>query len=220
MIYVYYKSYFKGGKIMNKKKLGTGLLALALVGVVGIGGSLAWFTDTENTTNTFTVNHVDIGLKEDNWAGQNKVFMPGDTIPKDPVVTLDDESSPAYVRIKGVKLVVTPADGRNPEQLEYDIDEIADINGDWVKGTDGNYYYQYALSNDEGGLTETTPLFNSITLPGAEWDNDYVGATINIEIVADAIQSKNYEPTRNEKEEIVAWDNAGEIQSYTLSEGN
>lgn len=205
---------------MNKKKLGTGLVALALVGVVGIGGSLAWFTDTENTTNTFTVNHVDIGLKEDNWEGQNKVFMPGDTIPKDPVVTLDDESSPAYVRIKGVKLVVTPADGRNPEQLEYDIDEIADINGDWVKGTDGNYYYQYALSNDEGGLTETTPLFNSITLPGAEWDNDYVGATINIEIVADAIQSENYEPTRDDDGKIVAWDNAGEIQSYTLSEGN
>ena len=38
---------------MNKKKLGTGLIALALVGVVGIGGSLAWFTDTESKTNTF-----------------------------------------------------------------------------------------------------------------------------------------------------------------------
>ena len=112
---------------MNKKKLGTGLVALALVGVVGIGGSLAWFTDTENTTNTFTVNHVDINLKEDNWKGQDKAFMPGDTISKDPVVTLNEGSSPAYVRIKGVKLVVTPADGRDPETVEYDIEQIADV---------------------------------------------------------------------------------------------
>ena len=58
MIYVYYKSHFKGGKIMNKKKLGTGLVALALVGVVGIGGSLAWFTDTESRTNTFTTGNI------------------------------------------------------------------------------------------------------------------------------------------------------------------
>lgn len=49
---------------MNKKKLGTGLLALALVGVVGIGGSLAWFTDTDNRTNTFTTGKVDITLTE------------------------------------------------------------------------------------------------------------------------------------------------------------
>ncbi len=205
---------------MNKKKLGTGLVALALVGVVGIGGSLAWFTDTENTTNTFTVNHVDIDLKEDSWDGQNKAFMPGDTISKDPVVTLSEGSSPAYVRIKGVKLVVTPADGRRPEKVEYDIDEIADINEGWVKGTDGNYYYQSPLSNAEGGQKATSALFDEITLPGAEWDNDYVGATINIEIVADAIQSENYEPTRDDDGKIVAWDNAGEIQSYTLSEGN
>ena len=205
---------------MNKKKLGTGLIALALVGVIGVGGSLAWFTDNDTATNTFTVNHVDIELTETSWGGNDQVFMPGATITKNPVVTLADESSNAYVRINGVQLVVTPDGDREPTKLSYTLEDLNVTLGDgWKKGTDGYYYYQTALSNDSDDTKATTALFESITLPGKDWNNQYAGATVDIEILAEAIQADNYTPTVVNGE-IVAWDNAGTIEAYTLTSGN
>ncbi len=51
------KSKKKGMKIMNKKKLVTMLTAMGLVGVVAIGGTLAWLTaSTEPVKNTFAMS--------------------------------------------------------------------------------------------------------------------------------------------------------------------
>lgn len=47
----------------NKKKAG----ALALVGLCGVGATMAYFTDADTATNHFTVGKVDIDLTEDHW---------------------------------------------------------------------------------------------------------------------------------------------------------
>ncbi len=51
---------------MNKKKLVTTFGSLALVGVIGVGASLAYLSDKTNTlTNTFTIgSNIDITLDE------------------------------------------------------------------------------------------------------------------------------------------------------------
>ena len=49
---------------MNKKKILVLAVSVALVAILAIGGSLAYFTDTDEATNTFTVGNVDITLIE------------------------------------------------------------------------------------------------------------------------------------------------------------
>ena len=69
-----------------KKKI-TLLLSLALAVAIGIGGTLAWLTDkTESKVNTFTVGNIDIDLTE---TTTNYKMVPGQTIDKDPKVTVE-----------------------------------------------------------------------------------------------------------------------------------
>lgn len=198
---------------MNKKRLTICLIAFVLVGLIAVGGSLAWFTDSKDSENVFTTNHVEIELTETNWE-KNKVYMPGATIKKNPKVILAQDSSNAYVRIKNVTLVVNPADGRTPTKLTYSLEELGvDIDDNWVKGTDGNYYYQLALTKEK---PESTELFTSITIPGVEWTNEYVGATVTIDIQAEAIQADNFKPVI-ENGKIVNWGDTGTIQPYVVT---
>lgn len=59
-----------------KKKLTAAALVVALLAVMVIGGSLAYFTDTDAKTNTFTVGNVDITLKE-TFDEKTAVLRPG-----------------------------------------------------------------------------------------------------------------------------------------------
>lgn len=81
-----------------KKKIVALCLCIALA-VVAIGGAtLAYFTDTEDVTNTFTVGNVDIKLDEPEWTEGSKL-VPGTEISKDPTVTVVKGSEECYVRI-------------------------------------------------------------------------------------------------------------------------
>lgn len=94
-----------------KKRIVTLALVVALVAIAAVG-TLAYFTDTDNATNTFTVGGVKIALHEDNKEGakdekyqewlEEQVLMPGDnqtnTVAK--VVTVENTGkSDSYVRV-------------------------------------------------------------------------------------------------------------------------
>ena len=49
---------------MKNKKLLTAATSVALVAVVGVGATLAYFTDSEEQTNVVNMGHVDIDLTE------------------------------------------------------------------------------------------------------------------------------------------------------------
>ena len=90
---------------MKNKKLLTAAVSTALVAVVGIGATLAYFTDSDETTNIVTMGHVDITLteEEEDVPGEGLVFndvMPGDVLDKTPIVTLEEDSQDAYIRMK------------------------------------------------------------------------------------------------------------------------
>ena len=82
-----------------KKKIVALCLCVALA-VVAIGGAtLAYFTDTDAKTNTFTVGKIDISLQEN--FKQNSKLLPGsqtvNNVPKEVTIKLEDGSEDAYV---------------------------------------------------------------------------------------------------------------------------
>lgn len=61
---------------MNKRKVLTLALTVCIVAILAIGGTLAYFTDTDSATNTFTLGNVEIELKEV-FDANNAVLRPG-----------------------------------------------------------------------------------------------------------------------------------------------
>ena len=65
--------------------------ACVLVGALGVGGTIAYMTDNEATTNTFTVGKIDVDLTEPNYPGNDspdvKDLVPNQEVQKDPKVT-------------------------------------------------------------------------------------------------------------------------------------
>lgn len=92
----------------TKKALLTVLCALLLV-VVSVLGTIAYFTDSEAVTNTFTVGKVEITLDEkdvdDSTANKDRDtsnayhLLPGQTYEKDPTVHVTAGSEECYVRM-------------------------------------------------------------------------------------------------------------------------
>lgn len=97
-----------------KKKV----LALALVvalAAVAVTGTLAWFTDTDKATNTFTIGSIDVDIKEDFTQPEHML----------PVVDNDMASSdPNYVK----KQVWVDNTGKNPAfvQLYIAVPKVLD----------------------------------------------------------------------------------------------
>ena len=81
-----------------KKKIISLCLVIALVATAIAGATLAYFTDTDDATNTFTVGNVDIELEEPSWDPEDKHnIMPGAYFPKDPTITVAADSEDCYV---------------------------------------------------------------------------------------------------------------------------
>ncbi len=82
---------------MKKKVLS--IVAVVLVLCCAIGGTLAWLTDkTASVTNTFTVGDINIDLTESK--NLNLKMVPGNTITKDPKVTVQANSEACWLFVK------------------------------------------------------------------------------------------------------------------------
>ena len=110
---------------MKKKSLAL-VLALAMIVVCVVGGTLAWLTDkTAPVKNTFTYGDINIKLEEtdatvaaDGSATKEFKMIPGYTIAKDPKVTVEAGSEKCYLFVKVEKssnfdtfMTYTMADG-------------------------------------------------------------------------------------------------------------
>lgn len=85
-----------------KKKITTIFLCVALFAIVAVGASLAYFTDTDSKTNTFTTAKVDITLIEE--FKQDSKLVPGtskdgNAVEKEVTVENESDSEPSYVRV-------------------------------------------------------------------------------------------------------------------------
>lgn len=185
---------------MNKKKLIPLLSAVALVGVIGVGSTLAYFTDNDAANNVVTMGHVNIELDEPEFSAANEDntitnVVPNQTITKDPTITVVAGSESCYLR---AKIDITEL---NADQIA-DLLENTNIGEDWVLAEDGYYYYQNAVSKSDED--QTVDLFDTVVIP-AEWGNEVADLTFEINVSAEAVQADNFTPETDEAGVINGW---------------
>lgn len=166
---------------MNKKK--TILAAVVLLLVFVVGGAIAYFTDTDDATNTFTIGSVDIDLVESTWENLDtntvdkndndipdaaEEMMPGETVDKDPVIKNLSTKNPAYVFLKVEvpcsKAVTTPTSLPTTELFQYTVNAgWTELSSAAVACTDSGtatHIYYYGNSTT---LTELAKATNAST---------------------------------------------------------
>ena len=174
------------------KKLKKALLLLLCM-VLAVGGSilgtLAYLTDTETVTNTFSVGDIRIALDEakvtpdgvpvqgaDRVQANEYHLLPGLTYTKDPVLTVEGGSEACYIYIRvdnGIQALETAGDTSIAAQIEK--------NG-WEK-LDGveNVYYK---THSQSAADTKYATFESFTIDGDKVDNTmlstYQGATVTV----------------------------------------
>ena len=116
---------------MKKKTLAL-VLALTLLVAGVVGGTLAWLTDrTTEVKNTFTVGDINIDLTE---TTTDYKMVPGNTIAKDPTVTVKANSEACWLFVK-----VTESENLN-NFITYTVDP------GWTELESGVYYCEVPAS--------------------------------------------------------------------------
>ncbi len=179
-----------------KKKILALVLVLVLLLTAVVGGTLAYFTDTKEAKNTFTLGNVKIELDEGDWKDPTNV-APGITYAKEPVVknvginsawirvnvTLSD--APAFIAaaeahgIKDLSTVFTVAEDFDQKWTRADVSQDA-------KTLTYSYYWNTELAPGE----KTDALFTAVTIPAAFNSEEMaaIGADFTITVTAHAIQ--------------------------------
>ena len=172
------------------KKTLTVIIALVLVVVMSVAGTVAYLTSSDTVTNTFTVGNVQIKLDEakanpdgslvanaDRVKANSYKLLPGHTYNKDPMVTVLNGSESSYI-----KMTVTFSKANELDAI-FDPDGATlttIFNGydssNWTyKGNTKNaadntrtyeFWYKEAVAAPDGNVA-LDALFDSITVPGS-----------------------------------------------------
>ncbi len=152
---------------MKARNVKLAAMTAALVGVIGVGGIMAYLTDTDSKVNKFTLGKVDITETEPEWDKDPdpEGVTPNQKITKDPTVKNEGDVDAfvfQIVKIPVANVVTANEDGtRNPaadqELFKYSIDSTwAEVGHrdvmDGGKVIAREYLYAY------GSDAEMTPL--------------------------------------------------------------
>lgn len=194
-----------------KKRTRLAVAAVSLGALMTVGGTLAWFTDTEEVTNVVTMGKVDItlsetgmgsGMTEDGGLIMEDI-MPGDKRYKEAKV--DNVGNDAYVRAKVIVtsssagVMNTFVDGNADNDLQmlnfqnqpYSVDWERVVLEDGTVGFQTIYYYENDATGDVFKKDAATwNPFMGFAVPGS-WDNALAEAGFNVKFVAEAVQADN-----------------------------
>ena len=179
-----------------KKKLVLGAAVAALGALLAVGGTLAWFTDTETATNVITTGKVDIKLTEAVPAGPvggsveengNGGYTyagvtPGSVLDKKPEVALENGSNDAWVRVQ----VAATATAGDITKMVYKKDGVIVE----PEAVDGKLYFYCPDTLSLDGQSTYVP-FDQVEFPGNDFGNEFANAQVDIVLTAEAIQSDN-----------------------------
>ncbi len=186
-------------KNISRKK--TILVAVVLALVLLIGGMLAYFTDTDEKTNVFTLgDEVDIELLETWDATKGDKIHPGAQVQKVPTIKNKSTTTPAYVF---AEVVVPCYDKDGDGTVETALFTLNSVGSAWnlmttkaIDTENKTITYIYNYGNDTGmtslAASATTPdLFTSVTLKSdlTAVQAKTASATPNIVINAYGIQT-------------------------------
>lgn len=192
-----------------KKKILAITLCVAMLAIMLVSGTLAYFTDTNAKTNTFTVGNVDIDLTEPKWdetgSKDAEDVYPGEPLAKDPTVT-NNGANPCFVRISVTGWDALINAGLSQNNITYRTDYVdAKLGENWKLHTDGYFYYTEVLA--VGATTDA--LFDQIVIP-TDVVNDATDAEYNLEVKAYAVQAQGAKAKWSDVEamevaDIAAW---------------
>lgn len=170
---------------MGRNKLK--FIAIAFIAIVltfQTQGTLAYYSTVGKATNVVTSGNIQFIIHETTDQGtafpeEGVYIVPGDVVSKEVSVENICEH-PFYLRVKLVY-------GVDSQELSAEDCFKLNINEENWEYVDGWYYYKGVL---EPG--ETTPeLFSHVEIVGSKVDNNYIGKTLSISVIAHAVQSEN-----------------------------
>lgn len=192
----------------TKKQLAIAMASCLMVGALAFGGTMAYLTDSETATNTFTVGKVQIELEEPGYAAltdaEKKNLVPNQIVTKDPQVeNTGNNEALVFLKVEMPKKNVMVADKDGTRNPAADTELFTMLNasvGDgedqkWFEltgddsGTDSNIHI-YAYKEKLAVGATTAKLFDSVQLKNIiEGQVDPDPNTENIQITAYAIQA-------------------------------
>ncbi len=197
--------------------------ACVLVGALGIGGTIAYMTDNESVTNTFTVGKIDVDLTEPSYPGNDspdvKDLVPNQEVQKDPKVTnvgVNDAIVFMSVEVPVKDVTLVKADGTKGAKEKTELFWLKDASD--TQGTYANHFsdqWMELTSKGEKDLTAgdtNTYVFAYKTAVAKDAATDSL---------FDKIQLKNViegEVTAGEAQNVVV--NTYAIQASEVLEGN
>ena len=145
---------------MSKRKIVLLASALCMVAILAIGGTLAYFTDTDSATNTFTIGALDITLVEE-FDPNNAMLKPGkaNAVNKDVSIKLNEGSVDSYVWYEW--LIPSALDSTDGSTGTNNIVHVNSLGSTWDKYRENSAYWPE-------GQTEALPLEKT-------WDHDSMG---------------------------------------------
>ena len=177
---------------MKKKKIIGLCLAIGLmIGVVG--GSLAWFTDTDEVTNSFSTasGNDDEGKKgikiNEKWNPEEaKNILPGTTVNKDVQV----QNNATYDQLIRVKFtIVDKTSGEKLDLSKIRLNFVENKGDNWSEKTsDGVTWYYYNKVVEAGVSTDY--LLDSVKLLGTAGE-EYKNSAFDVVVDAEGVQATN-----------------------------
>jgi len=194
-------------RAMNKKKALTTMAACGLVAALGVGGTMAYLTDSEQTTNTFTIGKVKIDVQEPGWDTTDKNnnnipdkaedVVPNQELAKNPLIE-NTGSNSAVVFLKvtvPTKYVTQVADAQNQERNNFDAnwqelvdEEVQDTGATASKDGVRTYVFGYKTKLLKG--QKTSSLFDKIQMKNVIEDEILPDSANDIKVEGFAIQSE------------------------------
>jgi len=180
-----------------KKKIIALTLCVAMVAIAIVGGTLAYFTDTDEKTNVFTVGDIDIEINEKNEEGdenaeydewlKEQTIMPGEEVDK--IVTVENTGSEdAYVRVTiTVPADMTPVFVWEPDETPAAYKWAVDDN----KNDPDNGVYVYYYTEKLAPKAETNALLVAMKLNGDVTEAN-VKDPYEVDVFAEGIQAASF----------------------------
>ena len=191
-------------------------LAVSMMVAATVMGTIAYLTDTQEVTNTFTVGKVDIWLHETDvdlmgqpvgnnvhtgWGNQYHL-LPGQTYTKDPTVTVVNGSEESYIR-----LIVEITDLADVKAVFGEDFLPQNFVEGWeptvwvstgnvtVENNTATYEFRYKEAVKPDGTNLVLPaLFQSFTVPGTVTGPQLATLTeMKIKVTAHAIQTATFD---------------------------
>ena len=175
-----------------KKKIAVAV-SLLLVLALSVGGTIAWLTDSDSVTNTFTIGNVDITLTETGATSGQKAYhiVPGAVYAKDPTITVTPDSEDCWLFVK-----ITDSHNDAGNSAKYINYNVRTGDGQWTllaEDKDGVDISAQQIYYREVKKSDTNKTFYVLTA-GTPTDNTTSGengvVTVNGETVTSAYVKK------------------------------